>query len=116
MKDNLRRIGDVFMVEQRLKEIDPGYEIYYNLIKKRYEVHNAASRGDSLVLVCPYDAVDSRLIGLVRKTRVERADALFREMEEENERIAKRKTQDEADEIKAKAKARLEEMKKKLTN
>lgn len=85
MKEYLKRIGDVFNVEARLKEIDDGYEIYFNLKMNRYEVHNKNQKRDTFCLVVPFDSVDARLVSFVRKTRVERTAKLIEEIEKENE-------------------------------
>ena len=42
----------------------------------------------------PFETLDARLISYARKTRVERADKIFREIEEENEKI--KQTQEKA--------------------
>ena len=84
MKEYLKRIGDVFNIEARLKEIDDGYEIYFNLKMNRYEVHNKNQKRDTFCLVVPFDSIDARLINLVRKTRVERTAKLIEEIENEN--------------------------------
>ena len=114
MKDYLERIGDVFLVEARLKEIDPGYVIYFNKLLRRFEVHNTFNKGDTLSLVVPFPEIDARLIPLVRKTRVERADEFLKEMEEENARIVAKQEEREREIAKLKTKEKLESLKRKL--
>ena len=83
-------LGDLYSISSKIKEIDEGYFLFYRYKTGKYEVHNARQRGSSLSLVCPYPVLDDRLLRLVRKTRVERCEELFREMEKENELIEKK--------------------------
>ena len=111
MKDYLVKTGDVFGIETRLKEIDQGYEIYFNKLKKRFEVHNKNNKdGDTLAVVCPFSELDCRLISLVRKTRVERTNDILREIEEQNEKIEKKQER----EFLEKQKEKMEILKRKL--
>ena len=87
MKENLVKVGDVFQVERRLKEIDAGYEVFYNKKAKRFEVYITKNGKCSLAVVSPYSELDVRLVNFVRKTRVERAEKIFAEIEAENEKI-----------------------------
>jgi len=87
MDNYLKSCGDVFGVETRLREIDDGYRVFYNSLKSRFEVHNEKNKPNTLVLVSPYAELDSRLIRLVRSSRVERASEIFKEVEEHNEKI-----------------------------
>ena len=87
MEDYLKGCGDVCGVQARLQEIDDGYRVFYNTLKSRFEVHNVKNKPNTLVLVSPYDELDSRLIKLVRSSRVERASEIFREVEENNRKI-----------------------------
>ena len=87
MDDYLKSCADVFGVERRLREIDDGYRVFYNALKSRFEVHNEKNKPNTLVLVSPYAELDSRLIRLVRSSRVERASEIFKEVEEHNEKI-----------------------------
>ena len=111
MNGYLEKVGDVFGVEQRLREIDGGYRVFYNKLKNRYEVHNIKLKPNTLVLVCPFDELDCRLIRLVRKTRVERAGELFREMEEENEKLYKKQAEEKIEKAKYLASLKLQKMK-----
>jgi len=113
MDKYLVSVGDVFGVEQRLKEIDEGYRVFYNKAKHRYEVHNVRYRPNSLVLVSPYSELDSRLVRLVRSSRTERAKDIFLEVEEHNEKILK-KHEEEKEESRKALLGKLEKMKKAL--
>lgn len=93
MKDYLVSFDGVYDIEMRIREIDDDYRIFYNKEKNRIEVHNLKNKKDSLVLVSPYNEVDARLYKLVRRTRVECAGDIFKEIEEENERLEKKRAE-----------------------
>ena len=76
--------GDLFGIAERIREIDDGYFILRR--GGRYEVHNRKDR-DSYCLTLPFEELDARTVDYVRKTRAERAQALFDEMERENEAL-----------------------------
>ena len=114
MKEYLVPFTGVFEIERRLREIDDNYRLYFNKKDKRFEVHNLKNIGDTLSVVCPFDTIDTRLIRLVRQTRAERSETLFREIEEQNEKIIAKNKQIEQEIVKSNAKARLEELKNKL--
>ncbi len=78
--------GDLYDIADRIREIDENYFIFYSYRHKRYEVHNRAQRNGTFALALPYRTLDARALTLVRRTRAERADALLREIEEENAR------------------------------
>lgn len=76
--------GDLFDICGRLRAVDAGYYVCYNVPRARFEVHHDGQRGSSLALVVPYPELDERTVRLVRRTRAERADRLFAEAEREN--------------------------------
>ena len=106
--DYLIKTGDLFGVERRLKEIDGTYEVFYNKKLKRFEVYAKRMGKSFLAVVSPYETLDIRLVSYVRKTRVERADALAKEIEEENEKALKREK--EREELLKKGKALFNKM------
>lgn len=75
---------DLFSIVKRLKEIDSTYFVVENYKTKRFEVHSFAQRGNSLALALPYKVLDFRTINHVLKTRRERQDELYKEMELNN--------------------------------
>ena len=77
--------NDVYFILDRIKEIDNGYKIFYNLAKKHFEIHNSKQKGDSYCLTVPFKVLDERTVNLVRKSRVENADEIFREIDKQNE-------------------------------
>ncbi len=79
----LRKItGDVLDIASRLKEIDPRYEVYRNLEKHRFEIHAEGA----LQIAVPFNRLDERTLSLVKETRLENADALFKRLEAQNEK------------------------------
>lgn len=96
MRDRVVKIThDVFDIADRLKEIDEGYYLVYNLTRKRYEVHHGEGE-KSLQLVLPYDSLDARCVQRVRETRREYVENMLRDMDRENE---KKRLQKEREEI-----------------
>lgn len=80
--------NDLFDICSRLREIDSAYIVLYNTLKGCYEVHNTR-QADSYCLSVPFDCLDCRTVELVYKTRSERAEQLFKEMESHNDRLEK---------------------------
>lgn len=78
---------DLFGIANRLKEIDDKYFVVYNTLLNRYEVHSSRNVGDTLSVVCPYDELDARMLRLIKRTRVERASSLLKEMEANNKKL-----------------------------
>ena len=81
MDKYLEKVGDTFGVEERLREIDDGYRVFYNKLKRRYEIHNMKLQPNTLVLVSPYGELDARIIRHVRQTSVSRANDIYDEIE-----------------------------------
>lgn len=82
--------NDMFGVADRLKSIDPSYFVVYSYKKRRFEIHSSSQRGGTLALVVPYASLDERTVSLALKTRSERKEKLFAEIERENEELQKR--------------------------
>lgn len=78
---------DLFDIAWQLRRIDDGYRIFYNPMLSRYEVHNLSQKLNTLCLVVPYDCLDARTLRLVYATRVQNAEKLFKEIEENNEKL-----------------------------
>ncbi len=79
--------NDVYFVLSRLQEIDKNYQIFYNTKRKVFEIHNKAQIGGSYSLTVPYRVLDSRVVELVKKTRVENSKKIFAEIDAQNEKI-----------------------------
>ena len=78
-------LNDVFFINQRLKEIDSNYKIFYNLDKNKFEIHNIGQIGDSYCLTVPFQYLDSRTIDFVQKTRIHNKDLLLKEIDINNQ-------------------------------
>ena len=83
--------NDVYFVLNRIKEIDKNYRIFYNTTKKHFEIHNSKQKGDSYCLTVPFNVLDERVVNLVRKSRVENAETIFKEIDKQNEEINKKR-------------------------
>ena len=79
-------LRDAFNIVERIKQIDNGYYICFNLRKNRYEVHNS-KQVNTFCLVVPYKNLDARTLTLVRKTRRENFKKLMAEIDENNKKI-----------------------------
>lgn len=75
--------GDLYDIASRLKEIDCAYRLFYNRIKRRYEVYAGYPR-PILQCVIPYSSLDCRAIRYVLRTRTERIRQLIEEIERDN--------------------------------
>jgi hypothetical protein len=82
--------NDIYFINSRLKEIDKDYQIFFNTVRKVFEVHNKEQIGDSYCLTVPYPLLDARTISHVMRTRVENRRKLFEEIERNNELLEKR--------------------------
>ena len=86
---------DALFVGERLKELDQSYNLVFNTIKGKYEVHSSAQKGCSYCLTCPNDALDERLVELTKKTRRENLNELLKEIDKENEKLEKQNIQNQ---------------------
>ncbi len=90
MKKSFEIESDCLDIVKRLKSIDKDYFVVYNLQKQAFELHSHAQR-ITYCLTFPYETLDERAIVLTLKTRVQNSDALFAEMEADNERLRQAK-------------------------
>lgn len=104
----IRIYSDLYDVCDRVKEIHPDYEIYYDTAVKRYEVF---AKG-KLQVACPYEKLDARLIDYLYKTRIERLDEIMKEIDEENLKIEVAKAKELKDKVDYKSKSVFEYLKK----
>jgi len=74
---------DLFHIAERILQIDPLYEIYWNGELERFEVF---WRG-KLAFVVPFDTLDVRTLVYTQRTRRENADEIEREIDEGNAAI-----------------------------
>ena len=96
----IRIYNGLYDVCDRVKEIHPDYEIYYDTTGKRYEVF---AKG-KLQVVCPYEKLDARLIDYLYKTRIERLDKILKEIDDRNLKIEAAKEKELKDKVDYKSK------------
>lgn len=77
--------SDVLDIITRIKEIDNGYYIMYNLSNKKFEVHNEHQK-NSYCLTIPYPQLDERTIKLIYDTSIKNYDKIVKELEEDNKK------------------------------
>jgi len=96
----LERINeDLFDIASRLKEIDSRYELYFNKMLGRFEIH----ANGVLQLAVPFDRLDARTLGFARETRLENMRALLERMDNENAVLDRQKQQKIIEDCLAKA-------------
>ena len=83
--------NDVYFIANRLKEIDPNYQIFFNTKRKMFEIHSKGQIGGSYCLTIPYLTLDKRTLDLVNKTKIENSEKLFEEMERNNKAIEQKR-------------------------
>ena len=80
--------SDTFDIVRRLKEIDMGYFVVYDLNQKRYEVHHSGQYLNTFCLTVDGE-LDSRIITKVNKTRRQNIDKLLDEIAKQNNAVQK---------------------------
>ena len=90
---------NVYMIPERVREIDGDYRVVRNLDAGQYEIHHLGQyqkTGVSLCLVLPFAELDCRTVAYVNQTSVRNRNLMreFRQMEEENEKKHFKKTQE----------------------
>jgi len=82
---------DLYNIGNRIREIDNSYFIAFNYKTKKFELHAKNKRGGSLCLVLPFNKLDNRTLDYARRTRVENAAKLLKEIELNNLKIQQQK-------------------------
>ena len=77
--------SDVFNIINRIKEIDDGYYIMYNLSNKKFEVHNKYQK-NSYCITIPYSQLDERTIKLINETSIKNYDKIVKDLEQNNKK------------------------------
>jgi len=77
-------------IPRRLKEMDEGYFVMFNVRLQKFEVWHRDTGDGVLECVLPYEELDERTVRHVREHRMERMEALIREIEEHNRRLEER--------------------------
>lgn len=78
--------SDVFNICKRVKKIDKGYFILFNLDKGFYELHNCNQKGNSYCLTL-YGNLDNRLINKIFESDIKNAKDIFEKIEKENKKM-----------------------------
>ena len=74
--------NDLFDIANRLKEIDPRYEVFFDTEKQKFVIYaNGVPQ-----LTIPYDNLDTRTLSYVRYTRVENAETVLKDVDGYNAR------------------------------
>ena len=89
MKKSFEIESDCLDIIKRIKAVDEDYFVVFNMDKKKFELHNKSQGGNNYCLTFPFNILDERAVTLVLKTRVQNSDALFEEMQRENEKQEK---------------------------
>lgn len=71
--------GDLYDVSNRIKEVG-NYKLYFNLKRKRYEIHSPYG----LELTLGENTPTGEVVVRLRKTRIEKIETLLKEIEREN--------------------------------
>ena len=74
---------DLFHIAERLLQIDPCYQVFWNGERERYEVFWHGK----LAFIVPFDALDVRTLTYAQRTRRENDDDIEREVDEGNAAI-----------------------------
>jgi len=90
-KPHLRPVfSHPYDIPRRLREVDDTLFVVWNCKAKRYEIHSLEHRPDTYAWSVPFDQLDARTVRLARRnSMLTRGDAIFREMDERNERLEK---------------------------
>jgi hypothetical protein len=89
MKKFLVVDSDCLDVVERLRGIDKDYFLVLNLDKNKFELHCSSQYPQTYCLTFPYEVIDERMVDMALKTRVERSDEIFKELEREEEKRKK---------------------------
>lgn len=80
MQHLIKITNDLFDIAARLKSVKSSYVLYYNKLKRRYEVYD----GENYAFAVMYDELDGRTIDYALRTAVRNADEIFKEIERNN--------------------------------
>lgn len=100
MNNQILLDNDPFYISSRIKEVDENYFIVFSKKKNCFELHNSGQLFSTFALTIPYPELDERTIFLARKSRKENADRLIREMDENNSRLEKKRSERVFEQIK----------------
>ncbi|MDR0850329.1 MAG: hypothetical protein LBN07_02460 [Christensenellaceae bacterium] len=95
----IRVINDIFDISHRIKDIDDGYFVLYNTAARIFEVHNSKQK-DTFCISCQY--LDARVLNKLHKTKTVNLNKILGEIEENNQKIAKKSYRNSMDAAKEK--------------
>ncbi len=78
--------SDVFDIVKRVKEIDDGYYIVFDVSKNKFELHNSKQQS-TYCLTCPFGNLDKRLIDFIHETNCGNIDNILEEIDNNNRNI-----------------------------
>lgn len=87
--------NDLFDISDRVKEINPNYEIFYDTEKKKFVL----MKGKLVSSILPYETLDVRTLDYVYKTRAENGENLLKEIDSYNEKKTRDSVSKSQDEI-----------------
>ena len=95
---NLTKINDVFYISHHIKKLNPNFDLFFNTLLNRYEIHNLIANPSFVISF--YDYPDNRIIDKLLKTNKDNMANLFKEIEEQNALIEINKNKDLLDKSK----------------
>lgn len=96
--------SDPYDIARRIRGHDPAFFIVWNNRRRVYEIHCLNHVGDTYALDAPYNRLDARVEYVLRKNNFRtRGKAIFREIDEHNERLERSLERQRRNEIKAMA-------------
>ncbi|MBQ9790482.1 MAG: hypothetical protein IJW24_02685 [Clostridia bacterium] len=98
MKDFLVKCKDMYGIFERIKKINPNYELCFNYLSKEYEIHDFSNKVNSFCLRIVKNELDARVLKRLEETKRENMKKLFVRLEEENEKRSKQQNQNIMDE------------------
>ncbi len=102
MKKSFIIESDCLDIVKRIKTIDKAYFVVFNIENSKFELHHAEQERGTYCLTFPFDVLDERAYLHVLKTRVENADAIFAEIDRQNEKLVSRQIKEVLDDFKEK--------------
>ncbi len=100
MKNLIKVENDCCFICQRIKEVDPSYQIFYNTSTSSYEVHSSEQVKNSYCFKVPYPQLDARVIEFAYKTKVANIDALIAEIDKNNQLLYEKELKKQVNSLK----------------
>ncbi|MCL6557461.1 MAG: 2-hydroxyacyl-CoA dehydratase family protein [Firmicutes bacterium] len=80
--------SDPYDIARRIREQDPSFFVVWNTRRRAYEIHCLNHIGDTYALDVPNNRLDARVEHVLRKNNIRtRGMAIFREIDDANERL-----------------------------